>query len=175
MNSTLIWNHVNNCLFLTSTIANCSIYYLQNTLTHWGQMTHICVCKTTIIGSENGLLPGRRQAIIWINAGKLFIGNLGTNFSEIFIECHSFSFKKMHMKMAAILSRPQCLNGQVSPHLEHQSRYVSKLTKYNKILKFGLDFYKLWSKRLHGVWLLISNVSRVWDTYCCYHGIYGMK
>ena len=30
----------------------------------WGRVTHICVDKLTIIGSHNGLSPGRRQAII---------------------------------------------------------------------------------------------------------------
>ena len=44
----------------------------------------------------------------------LLIGPLGTNFSEILIEIHTFSFKKMHLKMsfskmAAVLSRPQCV------------------------------------------------------------------
>ena len=33
-------------------------------LTHWGRVKHICVSKLTIIGSDNGLSPGRRQAII---------------------------------------------------------------------------------------------------------------
>ena len=33
-------------------------------LTHCGRATHICVSKLTIIGSDNGLSPGRRQAII---------------------------------------------------------------------------------------------------------------
>ena len=33
-------------------------------LTHGGRLTHICVGKSTIIGSDNGLSPGRRQAII---------------------------------------------------------------------------------------------------------------
>ena len=33
-------------------------------LTHWGRVTHICVSKLTIIGSDNGLSPGRRQANI---------------------------------------------------------------------------------------------------------------
>ena len=33
-------------------------------LTHWGRVTHICVGKLTIIGSDNGLSPARRQAII---------------------------------------------------------------------------------------------------------------
>ena len=41
----------------------------------------ICVGKLTIIGSDNGLLPGRRQAIIWTNDGILLIPPLGTNFS----------------------------------------------------------------------------------------------
>ena len=52
-------------------------------LTHWGRLTHICVGKLTIIGSFNGLSAGRRQAIIWTNAGILLIGHLGTNFSDI--------------------------------------------------------------------------------------------
>ena len=54
-------------------------------LTHWCRVTHICVSKLTSIGSDNGLAPGRRQAIIWTNAGILLIGHLGTNFSEILI------------------------------------------------------------------------------------------
>ena len=41
--------------------------------THWGQVTHICVNKLNIIGSDNGLSPGRRQAIIRTNAGILLI------------------------------------------------------------------------------------------------------
>ena len=38
-------------------------------LTHEGRVTHICVGKLTSIGSNNGLSPVRRQAIIQINAG----------------------------------------------------------------------------------------------------------
>ena len=70
-------------------------------LTHWGRVTHICVGKLTIIGSDNGLSPGRRQAIIWTNAGILLIGPLGTNFSEILVEIYTFSFKKIHLKMSS--------------------------------------------------------------------------
>ena len=82
-------------------------------LTHCGRVTHICVSKLTTIGSDNGLSPGQRQAIIGTNAGILLIGTLGTNF-EILSEIHTFSFKKMHLKnivceTAAILSRPQCV------------------------------------------------------------------
>ena len=72
-------------------------------------MTHICVSKLSIIGSDNGLSPGRRQAIIWTNAGILIIRTLGTNFSEISSEIHAFSFKKMHLKKSSANWRPYCL------------------------------------------------------------------
>ena len=38
-------------------------------LTHSGRVTHIYVGNLTIIGSDNGLSPGRRQAITLTNAG----------------------------------------------------------------------------------------------------------
>ena len=72
-------------------------------------MTHICVSKLTIIGSDNGLSPDRRQAIIWTNAGILLIGPLGANFSEISIEIQTFSFKKMRLKVSSAKRRPFCL------------------------------------------------------------------
>ena len=78
-------------------------------LTHWGRVTHICVGNLTIIGSDNGLSPGRRQAIIWNNAGLLLIGPLGTNFSEILIGIQTFSFTKMHLNVSSAKWRPFCL------------------------------------------------------------------
>ena len=69
--------------------------------THWGRVTHICVGKLTIIGSDNGLSPERRQTIIWTNAGILLIGPLGTNFREIVIEIQTFSLKKIRLKMSS--------------------------------------------------------------------------
>ena len=78
-------------------------------LTHWGQGMHICVSKLTIIASDNGLSPGRRQAITWANDGILLIWPLGTNFSEILVEIQSFSFKKMHLKIPSGKWRPFCL------------------------------------------------------------------
>ena len=70
-------------------------------LTHWGRVMHICFGKLTIIDSDNGLSPERRQAIIWTNAGILLIGPLGTNFSEILIEIQTFSLKKIRLKMSS--------------------------------------------------------------------------
>ena len=81
----------------------------QLTLTHWGRVRHICISKLTIIGSDNGLSPDRRQAFIWTNAGLLLIEPLGTNFSEILIEILTFSFKKMHLKVSSVKKRPFCL------------------------------------------------------------------
>ena len=78
-------------------------------LTHWGRVTHICVSKLTIIGPDNGLSPGRRQSIIWTNAGILLIRNFGTNFSEILIESLTFCFKKMHLKMSSTKWQQFCL------------------------------------------------------------------
>ena len=93
-------------------------YCWCNGLTHWGRVTHICVSKLTIIGSDNGLSPGRRQAIIWTNAWILLIWTLGTNFSEIIsnISCifiQENAFENVIWKKAAILSGPQCVKTEL--------------------------------------------------------------
>ena len=52
-----------------------AVYILQThgwglwVLTHCDRVAHICVRKLTIIGLDNGLSPGLRQAIIWTNFG----------------------------------------------------------------------------------------------------------
>ena len=75
-------------------------------LTHWGRATHIWVSKLTIIGSDNGLSPGQRQAIIWTNVGISLFWSLGTNFSEKRIKMQPFSLKKIHLKMSSANWRP---------------------------------------------------------------------
>ena len=59
-------------------------------------MTHICVSKIIIIGSDNGLSPGRRL-----------------------IEIQTFSFNKMHLKMSAVKWRPFCLGLNVLKEFRH--------------------------------------------------------
>ena len=81
-----------------------------NHLTHWGRVTHICASNLTIIGSDNGLLPGRYQAIIWTNVGILLIGPWWTNFGEILIDIQTFSFKKMRLEVLSGKWRPFCLS-----------------------------------------------------------------
>ena len=72
--------------------------WLSGLDSHWGRVAHICVGNLTIIGSDNGSLPGLHQAITWTNARLLLIGPLGTNLSEILFGIQSFSLKKMHFK-----------------------------------------------------------------------------
>ena len=84
-------------------------------LTHWGRVTHVYVGKLAIIAYDNGLSPGRRQAIILTITGILLIGPLETNFREILIEISSIfidehAFENMVWKMVAILSWLQCVN-----------------------------------------------------------------
>ena len=83
-------------------------------LTHWGRVKHICISKLTIIGSDNRLSLGRRQAIIWTNAGILLIGHLRTNISEILIAIYAFSFKKVPFNMPSGKCRPFCPGLNVS-------------------------------------------------------------
>ena len=85
---------------------------------------YICVSKLTIIGPDNGLSPGRHQAIVWNNAGILLIGPLETNFSEIlilnrnsYIFIQENAFQNVVWKMAAILSRPRCVKDRMGPHI----------------------------------------------------------
>ena len=100
-------------------MASCSLHF-----THWGRVTHICVGYLTIIGSDNGLSPVRRQAITWTNVGILLIGPLGTNFSEMLIEIHTFSFKKIHLKMSSGKWRPFCLGLNVLITLSENYRMI---------------------------------------------------
>ena len=117
-------------------------------LTHWGRVTHMCVSKLTIIGSDNGLSPGRRQAIIWINAGILLIRPLGTNFNEMLIEIltfiHENAFESVVCEMASILSRPQCVKHKLSKQLFKQK------IKQEYMKKFFLswpDWKSYWSPK----------------------------
>ena len=110
------------------------------TLTHWGRVTHICVVKLTIIGSDNGLSPGWRQAIIWTNAGILLIGPLWTNFREILIEIPTFSFTKMRLKVSSAKWRPFCLglNVLITSHYPCFNQYF----RQNKMSRNGWHFWR---------------------------------
>ena len=100
-------------------------------VTHWGRVMHIYVSKLSIIGSDNGLLPGRCQAVTWSNADLLLIGPLGTNFSEIFnwnsnISIQGNVLENDVCKLAAILSRGKWVNRECVPRAEdHRKPTIS--------------------------------------------------
>ena len=82
-----------------------------------GRVTHICVGNLTIIGSDNGLSPGRCQAIYlnqysnivdWTPRNKLQ-RNLSRN---LYIFIQENAFENVVWKLASILSRPQCVNNK---------------------------------------------------------------
>ena len=80
-------------------------------LFHWGRRI-LCVSNLTTIGSDNGLLPGRHQAIIWTNAGILLTGPLETKIQgslnqNFYIFIQGNAFENVVCKMVAILSQPQ--------------------------------------------------------------------
>ena len=134
-------------------------------LTHWGRVTHICVSNLIIIGSDNGLLPSRRQAIIWTGVGILLIEPLGTNFSEMFIEIHTFLLKKnpfenVVWKMAAILSWPQCVNTSTWSTNSWQWHHAMSQHLHSKFIRFQWNIHN-WNH-------LISWHGQLIISYCAY-------
>ena len=114
-------------------------------LTHWGQVMHICVSKLTIIGSDNGLSPGRRQAIISTNAGILLTGSLRTNFSEILIGILTFSFTKMHLKISSAKWRPFYLGLNVLTYFLPSHAWWCHITIIKQLVNSWLA---MWHKAL---------------------------
>ena len=96
-------------------------------LTHWGRVTHRCVSTLNSIGSDNGLAPTRRQAIIWTNAGTLMIWPLETHFSKMLIEIHTFSPKKMHLKMSSAKWPLSCLGFNLTTKLHVYASPIATL------------------------------------------------
>ena len=127
-------------------------------LTHWGRVTHICVVKLTIIGSDTGLSPGRRQAIIWTNTGMLLIGPLGTNFIEILIRIQIFSFRKMHLKMSSARCRPFCLGLNVLnvSYLCYETRSKWVHEKHRFFVLFFLQ------SNVYFIFYIIESIIVVW-------------
>ena len=78
-------------------------------LTHWREVTHICVVRLTNIASDNGLSLGRSQAIIWTNYGTLLIWPLRTIFHELLTKIPICYLKKTPLKMSLGNLRPFCL------------------------------------------------------------------
>ena len=127
-------------------------YWIIYALTHRGRVTHICVSKVTIIGSDSGLSPGRCQAIIWTNAGILLIRTLGASFNEMLSELIWFSFKKMGLKTSSAKWRQFCLGLNVLT-----SNVLSKNFKESRCMDFQFSVKTIENKRL-----LLLQLCRHW-------------
>ena len=110
-------------------------------LTRWGRVKHICVCNLTIIGSENGPVawsaPGHYlnqwwNIVNWTNRNKLQ-WNFNQN-HNIFIQENAF--ENVVWKTAAILSRLQCVKGDIasSRHPLDFRRVSNPLISFNGYL-----------------------------------------
>ena len=141
-----------------------NLYHWSNTydITHWGRVTHICVGNLTIIGPDKGLSPGRRQAIIWTNAGILLIGPWEQTsvkfyrYSNIFIQENAF--KNVVCEMAPISSRPQCDN----PERCWQFRPVHIFEILLKTLPTYYSAHSMSSYRTNWQW-----IDREGTYWCC--------
>ena len=105
---------------------------MMTSLTHWGLVTHICVGKLIIIGSDNVLSPGRHQAIIWTSTGILLIRPLGSGVH--------FVSASMCLMTHINDSRPRWVN---TLRLEQKGRHFGRLhmskNKKNRVRKFYLS------------------------------------
>ena len=112
----------------------------------------------TITGSDNGLAPHRRQAIIWTNDGILLIGPLETNFSEMLIKIHTFLFKKICLKISSGKWQPFCFGLNVlmvaSYELTHWCQELPRVICSDRCLQYILNNP---DSKVHGV-----NMGPIW-------------
>ena len=111
-------------------------------LTHWGRVTHICVSKLTIICSDNGLSPAAWSApshylnqcwdiVNWTLGNKL----QWNHNRNLYIFIQENTQKNVVWEMAAILSRPQCVNSAIAQY------FLSKLAHMHLC---GIHYQGLW-------------------------------
>ena len=122
--------------------------YTAHLSTHWGRVTHICVSKLTIIGSDNGLSSRRRLAIFWtsnIVNWTLTIKlqwNLNRNF---YIFIHENAFENAVWKMATTSSRPGCVNAFFHPDIVAGMILRTKSWTFGAMPSAALTLYQLMS------------------------------
>ena len=109
--------HIYSCqkMLLKISSGKCWPFCLgHNVLTHWGRVTHICVGKLTIIGSDYGLSPETALShylnqcwniVNWILGNKLH-RNFNRNSN---ISIHENALEDVVCELASILSQPQCV------------------------------------------------------------------
>ena len=117
-----------------------------NELTRRGQMTHICVRKLTNIGSDDGLSPGRCQAIIWTSTANIVYWtlrnklqwNLNRN-SYIFIQENAFE-NVVHLISASMcqLNKPDSIDER-EKRMSHLCTVLGRVSPRFRGLRFAAD------------------------------------
>ena len=102
--------------------------------THWFRITHIWVNKQTTIGSDNGLSPGRSQAIIWTNDVILSIG-------QTFAHPHILSIIDLSFYCNESTA---VLNNQVTIHRPANKNTKTRLQMEKKTITAAWD-QRVWS------------------------------
>ena len=134
------------------------------------------------IGSDNGLLPIWRQAIIWTNAALLSIGPSWTTFNEIWNKIRNLSLK-MHLKMSSVKWRPFCSGGdELTANVIHAANtvlyerasvkvesLVHPWTWYDYCFKYLITFMQISQRLVSITWqfhqamgLLMDSVTSLW-------------
>ena len=119
-------------------------------LTHWGRVAHICVRKLAIIDSDNGLTPGRCQAIICWNILNGALGNkLQWNLHRnLYIFIQENVFENVVLKMTAI-----CLGLNVLIIIIHPVSHSGPVLGWGLLKLHSLisPFQEIWIHEKHSL------------------------
>ena len=129
-------------------------------VTNGSRVTHICISKLTIIGSDRGLFPSWHQAIIWTNAWILLIWPCGTYFNGFFEQYSYISIQENALENVVWKWQPFSLALNVLTNHTYHS-FVTQLTSV------GYDnAYQQLSRSLPG-WKYYQMHTR-YNVWCCY-------
>ena len=119
-------------------------------LNHWAWVTHICICKLTIIGSDNGLLPRRRQAIIWTCkiCGLQYVGQTKRTFHERLYEHFRDILNKTPDKPLGRHFDLPSHSPDVTQIRSHILAFITKPSNTSAALQMRLKFERDWIYRL---------------------------
>ena len=120
---------------------------------------HICVSA----GSDNGKSSIRHQAITWTNAGLLWNGPLGTNFSEILMKT-----QKMYLEISSAKWQP-FVPGRTYTAVNKEIWYLP--TNLKTCLETHLKSHGFWQ----GVYFNNRVVELNWTEVPAYMGVQVVK
>ena len=151
------------CIYLSQLLSYFLLYLSQcRILTRWDRVTHKYASDSTLIGSDNGLSPGRRQVIMRTITGILLKWSLGNKLQRhfnrnLYIFVQENAIKNVIWKMAGILSRSQCVNS-LGP-----SDAVWRWRSWSTLIQVMACCLTTPSHYLNQCWLITSKV--LWHSF----------